>query len=119
MEFGILVPNYGEFASSEAMARVSRSAEELGYDAIWMAERLLVPIPANQGWSQINPTAYEPLVALSFIAAITSKVKLGTNIVIAPFRNPPVLARQTAALDQLSGGTPHPRPRSGLDGGGV
>ena len=104
MEFGILVPNYGKFASREAMARVSTAAEELGYDAIWVAERLLVPIPANQGWSQINPTAYEPLIALSYLAAITRRVKLGTNIVIAPFRNPLVLARQAAALDQLSGG---------------
>ncbi len=74
MEFGILVPNYGKFASREAMARVSTAAEELGYDAIWVAERLLVPIPANQGWSQINPTAYEPLIALSYLAAITRRV---------------------------------------------
>lgn len=86
------------------MVDVATAADELGYHSIWVAERLIVPIPPNQPWSKENPTNYEPLITLSYLSAITTKVKLGTNIVIAPFRSPLVLARQAAALDRLSEG---------------
>ena len=104
MRFGIYLPNYGVHASRDALVAVARAADELGYYSIWAAERLIVPIPPNQPWSMINPTAYEPLITLAFLASITEKVKLGTNIVVAPFRQPLVLARQTVALDILSQG---------------
>ncbi len=104
MQFGVNVPNYGVHASLETMVRVAEAADELGYDMLWVAERLVVPDPANQGWSKRDPTAYEPLVTLAFLASMTRKVRLGTNILIAPFRNPLVLARQAASLDRLSGG---------------
>ena len=104
MSFGVSVPNFGVHASRKAIVDVAQAADELGYDVIWVAERLLVPEPPNQDWSQVDPNAYEPLLTLGFLAGLTQRVKLGTSILIAPFRNPLVLARQTAALDQFSQG---------------
>ena len=104
MRFGVSLPNYGIHASRDALVAVAKAADELGYYSIWAAERLIVPRPPNQPWSKLNPTAYEPLMTLAFLAGITEKVKLGTNIVVAPFRRPLVLAKQAVALDRLSEG---------------
>lgn len=104
MLFGIYLPNYGTHASHDAMAEIAVVADELGYDTLWVAERLLVPDPPNQEWSEINTTAYEPLITLAYISSLTRTIKLGTNVLIVPFRNPLVLARQTATLDRFSEG---------------
>ena len=79
-------------------------AEAEGYYYVWAAERLLVPVPPNQPWSRKNPLAYEPLTILSYVAAVTEKVRLGTSIMILPLRNPLILARQAATLDVFSDG---------------
>lgn len=65
--------------------------EALGFDSLWMSERVVGPAP-------------DPLAALSFAAGRTSRVKLGTNVLVLPGRNPVVLAKQLATIDQLSGG---------------
>ncbi len=104
MNFSIQLPSFGVHASTESIIRAAQAADGLGYYCVWVAERLLVPIPPNQPWSQVNPTAYEPLITLACLATATKRVKLGTSVLIAPFRNPLVLARQAATLDQFSGG---------------
>jgi len=104
MRFGISVPNFGSMANRENMLAITSKAEELGYDSLWAAERVLVPVPPNQDWSKRNPSAFEPLITLSHLAAITDRIRLGTSVVILPLRNPAVLARMTASLDVLSGG---------------
>ncbi len=104
MIFGVAIPNFGHLADPENVARMAMEAEQLGYSCVWAAERLLVPIPPNQGWSRRNPAAYEPLVTLSYIAGKTAEIHLGTAVIILPVRNPVLLARQAASLDRLSGG---------------
>ena len=104
IEFGIDLPNYGAHAGRRGILEVAKSADELGYFSLWVAERLIVPEPPNQSWSRINPAAYEPLVTLSFLSSATERVKLGTGILVLPFRNPLVIARQATTLDVLSGG---------------
>lgn len=104
MRFGIPVANFGSMASRDHMLAIASTAEELGYNSLWVAERLLVPIPPNQPWSRRNPTAFEPLVTLSHLAAATTEIHLGTSVVILPVRNPVLLARMAASLDVLSQG---------------
>jgi len=104
MDFGLVLPSFGHLAQVDNVVSVARAAEDLGYSSVWAAERLLVPVPPNQSWSRRNPTAFEPLVSLAYVAALTKRVRLGTSVIILPARNPVLLARAAASLDVLSGG---------------
>ncbi len=104
MQFGVSLPNYGHLASKDGIARIAVGAEQLGFSSVWAAERLIVPVPPNQSWSQRDPTAFEPLTTLTYIAGLTRRIRLGTSVIILPVRNPVLLARESASLDVLSGG---------------
>jgi probable F420-dependent oxidoreductase len=103
-------PSIGLFAlnqhsGSEAIGRLAPLVEELGYDSLWMGEHVVVPDP-RRAPSPMEPDEpiHDPLVALAFAAACTTRIRLATGIVILPQRNPLVLAKQLASLDSLSGG---------------
>jgi probable F420-dependent oxidoreductase len=105
-----VAPSIGLFAlnqhaGSEALGRLAPLAEELGYDSLWMGEHVVVPDP-RRGPSPMEPDEpiHDPLVALAFAAARTTRIRLATGIVILPQRNPVVLAKQLASLDSLSDG---------------
>jgi probable F420-dependent oxidoreductase len=104
MKFGIALPNYGANAGKRQILEIAKAAEELGYFSVWVADRLTVPEPPNQSWSKVNQAVYEPIVTLSFLSSVTERVKLGTSVLVLPFRNPLVMARQVTTLDILSGG---------------
>jgi len=100
--FGI---NHGPCADPQVAAEVARAAEAAGFDSLWTGEHIVLPDP------QVPPSpvpAYAPfidsLVALSFVAAHTKRIRLGTGIIILPQRNPVVLAKELASTDVLSGG---------------
>jgi len=86
-------------------ARLARRAEQLGYRSWWAGEHVVLPSPRVPA-SPMAPTdpILDPLVHLSYVAALTERMELGTGIVILPQRNPLVLAKQAASLDVLSGG---------------
>ncbi|HEV7720566.1 MAG TPA: LLM class flavin-dependent oxidoreductase, partial [Iamia sp.] len=67
-----------------------RDVERLGFDSLWLSERLTGDAP-------------DPLVALAVAAGATTKLKLGTGVLVVPGRNPVVLAKEMASLDRLSG----------------
>lgn len=106
MDFGIDLPVSGSFASPEAIVRMAQEAERLGYAAVWTYERLLYPLGEQTvpDFAFYSSGTYEPLETLSYIAAKTERIKLGTSIITAPFHVPVILARRFATLDQLSGG---------------
>ena len=112
MKLGFSLPHSGPAASPEAIVRVARRAEELGYESLWVFERLLYPIEPQTpyAWSpdQKLPEAYkinfDPLETLTFAAAHTSRIALGTSILDMPYYNPVMLARRLTTLDILSGG---------------
>ncbi len=111
MELGVALPTSGPFASPSSIARVAQEAERLGYDSVWTYERLLRPladVPQYGGVPQPVPevyrTVYEPLETLSYVAALTSRIRLGTSVVDALLHPPVVLARRFATLDRFSGG---------------
>jgi probable F420-dependent oxidoreductase len=112
MRLGINIPNLGKPTSAENIARVAHKAEELGYDTIWTTERLLVPVNPSSGYGGMEgipiPEQYkiqtDPLDALSFAAAVTKRVGLGTSVLDLPFYNPVMLARRITTVDILSGG---------------
>ncbi|MGH9499665.1 MAG: LLM class F420-dependent oxidoreductase [Terriglobales bacterium] len=118
MRIGFALPNVGPVATVAAVTQVAQRAEALGYDSLWTIERLLWPLkpqspyPATPDGSL--PEQYQhvldPLEALTFAAAHTKKVTLGTSVLDIPYYNPVMLARRVATLDQLSNG----RARLGL-----
>ena len=112
MLLGMSLPTSGALASVANIKRVAQEAERLGYESLWTYERLLRPmaemIPGAGGRLERIPAeyreTYEPLETLSFVAALTERIKLGTSIIDALFHVPVVLARRFATLDQLSDG---------------
>jgi probable F420-dependent oxidoreductase len=111
MELGVALPTSAPYASTESILRIAEEAERLGYNSLWTYERLLYPIagitqPDGSTWQlpESYKSVYEPIETLSFVAALTQRVKLGTSIVNAPFQSPVLLAKRFATLDRLSNG---------------
>ncbi len=111
MRLGLAVPQFGPDAGPDALQEVARQAEGLGYDSLWVAERLLYPVnpkapyPATADGSL--PLAYrrslDPLAVLAYLAAVTSRVRIGSFIKLT-FHNPVLLARELVTIDVLSNG---------------
>ena len=100
MKLGITVPNYGKFADRESILKISTAAEKLGYDSLWVSDHIVLPTK-HKGFGNVF---YDPLVTLSYIAGNTDKISLGTSVMVVPYRNPVVLAKQISTIDVMSGG---------------
>src|SRR4029077_14640455 len=88
-------------ASPEAIVAAAIKAEEVGFDAILVNDHIVVGDDARSApWTNV----YDPFVAMSFIAANTSRIGVGVSVLIMPYRNPIVTAKALATLDQMSGG---------------
>ena len=100
MRLGVHLPQYGRAAQPETIRRAAVQAEELGFADVWVSDHLAVPAGAAY------PPAflYEPVVTLTWAAAATTRVGLGTSILVLPYRHPLHLAKELASLDLLSGG---------------
>ena len=102
MKIGFGAPVSGAWATPGNLAAFAARAEQAGYDSLWAFQRLLVPVG-----SALEPVYYsvlDPMVALGFAAAGTSRIRLGVAVVNFPFMSPAVLAKQAATVDVLSGG---------------
>lgn len=100
MRLGIHLPQYGRAASADAITTVARRAEELGFQDVWVSDHVVVP--AEQGYP--SPYLYEPLLTMAWAAAATSRVRLGTSVLVVPHHHPLGMANSLASLDKLSGG---------------
>lgn len=117
VQFGIRLPVAGPLASPEAITRVAREAETLGYDVVWVNDFIAWTTYQNsthvssgsmeaveQAGPDAEPTYFESLTTLSYVAGVTDKVQLGIAVLCLPFRNPIIAAKQVANIDVLSGG---------------
>lgn len=95
------IDRFDELASAAAIGELSRAAEEAGFDAAFVTEH---PFPDDRWLVKGGHHALDPFVALAFAAAATSSLRLQTNLCIAAYRNPFLLAKSVATLDALSGG---------------
>lgn len=105
IRIGLFDLNTGACAEPETAARIARLAEEAGFDSLWAGEHVVLPDPRVPP-SPMEPAdaILDPMIALTYLAAQTRRVRLGTGIIILPQRNPLVLAKEIASLDVLSGG---------------
>lgn len=102
MELGIGLPASGAWATPQNMQAVASRAEELGYRSLWTFQRLLHPV--DDDWGPVYHAVHDPVVALSYVAGLTSRIRLGLAIVNLPFYAPIVLAKALTTLDIVSNG---------------
>jgi probable F420-dependent oxidoreductase len=110
MKFDISIPNAREGMSAAVgstrvaeIAEVAVLAEQLGFHGVWATD-FLTPTATYKIPDAGTPNWFEPIVCLAYCAALTRRVRLGTAVIMAPFRDPVILAKEVATLDQLSGG---------------
>jgi probable F420-dependent oxidoreductase len=102
MKIGFGAPVAGAWATPGYLTSFSEQAEELGYASLWTFQRLLVP--EGSGMEPVYHSVLDPLVALGYVAARTTRIRLGVAIVNLPFVSPTYLAKQAATVDVLSSG---------------
>jgi probable F420-dependent oxidoreductase len=102
MKIGFGAPVAGAWATPAYLAAFSERAEEAGYASLWTFQRLLVP--AGSGMEPVYRSVLDPMVALGYVAARTSRIRLGVAILNLPFVSPAYLAKQATTVDVLSGG---------------
>src|SRR5213596_3812956 len=100
MKLGVCVPNYGESCSVEALRTVAAEAEKQGYDSIWCTDHVLMPKNSGTPYEKI----FESVTTLAYLAATTNRLRLGISSLITAMRNPVVVAKQLATIDNLSNG---------------
>ena len=101
MRFGVCLPQYGRDVSVDELRTTAQLAETLGFDSVWVSDHVVTPEHLQVS---MGPTFYDAFVTLSFAAAFTQRVRLGTTVIVVPYRNPLVTAKMLATLDVLSQG---------------
>ena len=101
MNFGVWIPNCRHLATPAIIRSTAVRAEALGYDSVWVSDHVVVP---HANVVNFGETIFDPLVTLGVVAGATSRVRLGTTVLIVPYRNAVVTAKMISSLDALSGG---------------
>lgn len=112
VRLGLSLPQMRQYTIGQDVPDVARAAERIGYESLWVFERVLYPDPPTQGlygvpglpWPDQYRSVADPLVTLTLAAAATERAELGTSVLIAPLHVPFQLARSLASLDAASGG---------------
>jgi probable F420-dependent oxidoreductase len=113
VKFGLFFANVGPFAAPETFEVLVRSAEDAGLESLWTVEHVVVPVgyesqyPYSQDGRMPGPESApipDPILPLSYAAAISERIRLATGIVILPQRHPVYVAKEFATLDVLSHG---------------
>jgi probable F420-dependent oxidoreductase len=111
MRFGFALPQVGSAVGPEGLVAVAKRAEDLGFDSLWVLDRILWPVnprapyPIGDGSLPVEyKSVLDPLETLTFAAAHTRRIALGTSILNLPWYTPVLLARRLTTLDILSVG---------------
>jgi probable F420-dependent oxidoreductase len=108
MDYGVVLPHFGSFAREDATHRVvaaAEAAEALGFSTVWVIDHIIFPAKLEGGYA-FNPLdpILEPMTVLAALAMKTTRVKLGTAVLILPYRHPIYTAKVLSTVDVLSGG---------------
>jgi probable F420-dependent oxidoreductase len=101
MEFGICVPHYGKPLDIERIVGIAQRAEDMGFASVWVTDHILVPRTLEIIY---RDHMLEPITVLSHLAAVVKHARLGTSVLILPYRSPILVAKMLATIDQLSHG---------------
>ncbi len=114
MEFGIALPGRGPLAKPDQVLKIAAKADALGYASIFVTDHVVLPSSMARSVYPYSPTGQlpggaaqdylEPLAMLGCLARVTSRARLGTSVLVIPYRHPLVTAKMLSTIDQLSGG---------------
>ena len=113
MKFGLMYANAGPLGYPDNLKSLARTAEEVGIESMWVVEHVVIPVgyrstypydPSGKIPGPENMPLPDPLLALTYAAAVTERIKLATGILILPQRHPIYVAKEVATLDVLSNG---------------
>jgi probable F420-dependent oxidoreductase len=112
MKIGFALPHQGPVATKENLRLVATEAEKMGYDSLWTNERLLVPVNAKTPYpgnaegvlNEEYKNHLDHLTSMTYVSAITDRIRLGVSVINIPWYNPILLAKRLAAMDVLSDG---------------
>ena len=112
MKFAVHLGNFGGAIPAGDVLTLAAAADRLGYDSVWASDHILTPeqfdsvypYPGTVFTPETASTVYEPITTLAYVAGATTRVRVGTSVLVIPQRNPLILAKQIATLDALSGG---------------
>jgi probable F420-dependent oxidoreductase len=114
VKLGVSLPQFSQFSPGPDVVAAARAIEEIGYDSLWVFERVLVPedqsgphglygVP-GLAWPDLYRGVSDALVTLATAAAVTERIELATGVLVVPLHLPLRLARELATLDAASGG---------------
>ncbi|MFG1703078.1 LLM class flavin-dependent oxidoreductase [Nonomuraea sp. M3C6] len=101
MRLGVNVPNFGPGTDPGILRRWALTVEGLGYDLLMVSDHVVITPDVAE---QYPAPFYEPFTTLAWLAGATSRITLGTTVLIVPYRHPLLVARMAANLNDLSGG---------------
>ncbi|MFN8559196.1 MAG: LLM class F420-dependent oxidoreductase [Dehalococcoidia bacterium] len=101
MRFGLALPNYARWFDADGAREIAVAAEQLGYHSIYVNDHVVIP---GHEVSMFGNAYFDAFTTLGFLAAVTERVRLGTTVVVVPYRNPVVQAKMIASLDVYSKG---------------
>ncbi len=113
MEYGFSLVVRGSDATPDTFAAIAERAEALELDSMWLSAHVILPPQVKSGYvlipGRMHPPHWregywEPFTVMSYLSAITKKVRIGTSVLVLPQHNPFEVAKQVAEVDQLSGG---------------
>ncbi len=113
MKLGAKLPHSGELAMRRTPADMAAELEAAGFDSIWVSDHIVFPVETTSRYPfaadgrptwPLDTPYLEPMVVLGAVAAVTKRAFIGTSVLIAPMRNPVLLAKQAASIDVISGG---------------
>jgi probable F420-dependent oxidoreductase len=112
-KFGVFLPVSGRAASRKTLRQAAQQAEDLGYDSVWSADRIIIPWEINTTYPYSKEATFivppdrpffEPLTCLAFLAGCTEKIQLGMSVMVMPYRHPLYWAKIATTIDHLSTG---------------
>ena len=100
MRYSVAIPQANHFASPESLSAMANAVEDLGYDGLWIADHIVVPV----GEGYVPDVMLEPLALLPWLAARTNHVRLGISVLVLPYRDATFTAKYISSLDALCDG---------------
>src|SRR5919109_1951716 len=114
MKFGVSLPGRGPLATPDSIRELATRADALGYDSVFVTDHVVLPASMARSVYPYSTTGQlpggaaqdylEPLAVLAWLAHATKRIRIGTSVLVVPYRNPVVTAKTLATIDRLSNG---------------